>query len=209
METSDSWLVRLAAGDVAAAESLWQHFFTRLQAYAEVCLRKFPPGLGEADDIALSVFKSLCRMASRRAIPSVRDPEQLWPLLAVIAARKVKRLVRRSRIGKPGQEIRETDLAGLGVDRDEAMMLGQVIGREPSPELMAAMREEWTELMSRLDAKERSIAQLWLENTTVPAISAATDIPERTVARKLAKIRRLIREMGGDEPGSSIDDSEL
>ena len=205
-ETTDSWLLRLAEGDIKAAESLWQHFFTRLQTYAEVCLRRMPPGAGEAEDVTLSVFKSLCRMIGIRKIPSVRDPEQLWPLLAVIAARKVNRLVRRARAGRPGQVIRETDLTALGVDHNEALELGQVIGREPSPELIAAMREEWTELMKRLDAKEQSIALLWLENATVPAICDATGISERTVARKLAKIRRLIRELGGEDPASSADE---
>ena len=135
-------------------------------------------------------------MADLQKVPLVNDPEELWPLLAVIAARKVKRLLRRSRIGLPGQELRETDLASVDVDREEAVVLGNVIGREPSPELVAAMNEGWTELMSQLEPKEQSIAQLWLEANTVPAISEATGIPERTVARKLAKIRRLIREMG-------------
>ena len=202
METSDSWLDRLAAGDIAAAESMWHHFFERLQAYAVVCLRRLPPGLSEADDITLSVFKSLCRMARERAIPSVRDPEQLWPLLAVIAARKVKRLVRRSRVGQEGQQIRETDLAALGIDDNEVSIISQAIGREPSPELVAAMNDEWTELSKRLDANEQVIAQHWLADETVSRIVELTGIAERTVARKLAKIRRLIRELGNEEPGT-------
>jgi DNA-directed RNA polymerase specialized sigma24 family protein len=64
--------------------------------------------------------------------------------------------------------------------------------------LVAAMRDELTEVMKRLDATEQSITLLWLDGTTVSAISNVTGVPERTVARKLAKIRRILRDLGGE-----------
>ena len=139
MQDNNSWLGRLAAGDVSAAEQLWQHFFVRLHAYAETRLRNLPPGLGDPDDVAMSVFKSVCRMVEKRALPSVRDPEHLWPLLAVIAARKVARLVRRARPGRLGRQIRESDLGRFDVDAEDVVMLDRAIGREPSAEFVAAM----------------------------------------------------------------------
>jgi RNA polymerase sigma factor (sigma-70 family) len=209
METSDNWLQRLADGDATAAQVLWEYFYARLLSYAEKCLQTLPPYVTESDDIVASVFKSLCRMAQQGAIPSVQDPEQLWPLLAVIAARKVKRRVRRARIGQPGREIKEADLARLGVDREEVGVLGELMGREPSPELMATMRDQLNELMQRLDANERIIAQLWLENSTIPAISSATAISQRTVARKLVKIRRQIRELDGENSADSAPETPV
>lgn len=205
MQDSSSWLGRLAAGDMNAAEDLWRHFFTRLHAYAETRLRGLPPGLGEADDVAMSVFKSVCRMIQRRTLPSVRDPEHLWPFLAVIAARKVARLVRRARPNRQGRQIRESDLGPLDVADDEVPLLDKTIGREPSPELVAAMRDLWAELFHRLEAgadgvQLRAIAELWLQGQTVPQIAAALEMSERTIARKLQKIRRLARELGGEGP---------
>lgn len=131
----ESWLERLAAGDMSAAESLWRHFFTRLQAYAAKRLRQLPPGSADADDIAASVFKGLCRMVDRDSVPAVTDAEHLWPLLATIAARKVAKQVRRVRPGQARQQIRESDLASLGVDPDDVLVLGRALGRKPSPEL--------------------------------------------------------------------------
>ena len=202
-EASDSWLQRLAAGEMAAAESLWRQFFTRLQSYAAVCLRDGAARTADPDDIVLSVFRSLCRMIDRQAIPSLSDPEQLWPLLAVIAARKVKRLARKvkrlarkSRRGSPGEIILETDLRAFDVMEGEVSVLGNALGSEPSPELAAALRDELEALMSRIEPAERAIAQQWLEGRTVSDVSAAVNVPERTVARKLAKIRRLLRERG-------------
>lgn len=215
MQDSNSWLERLAAGDISAAETLWQHFFARLHAYAEKRLRVLPPGLGEADDVAMSVFKSICRMIQRRTLPSVRDPEHLWPFLAVIAARKVARLVRRARPGRQGQQLRETDLARLYVDESEVPVLDKVIGREPSAEFVVAMRDLWAELLDRLDAsggeggRLRTIAELWLQGQTVAQIADAAGMPERTTARKLQMIRRLVRELSGEppaEPGKSSAD---
>lgn len=205
MQDSSSWLGRLAAGDMNAAEDLWRHFFTRLHAYAETRLRGLPPGLGEADDVAMSVFKSVCRMIQRRTLPSVRDPEHLWPFLAVIAARKVARLVRRARPNRQGRQIRESDLGPLDVADDEVPLLDKTIGREPSPELVAAMRDLWAELFHRLEAgadgvQLRAIAELWLQGQTVPQIAAAVEMSERTIARKLQKIRRFARELGGEGP---------
>jgi hypothetical protein len=205
---TDSWLGRLAAGEVSAAETLWQHFCTRLSRYAEVCLRKASPNLVEADDVTLSVFKSLCRMTGERKIPSVRDPEQLWPLLAVIAARKVQRLARRHRIGRAGKQIVESDLVALDVDPGEVPLLGQVLGREPPSELIATMREEWSELMRRLEGQEPEIARLWLEDATVEHIAEQTGVSRRTVARKLEKIRRIIRDMGREFPDSASESGE-
>lgn len=205
MQDSSSWLGRLAAGDMNAAEDLWRHFFTRLHAYAETRLLGLPPGLGEADDVAMSVFKSVCRMIQSRTLPSVRDPEHLWPFLAVIAARKVARLVRRARPNRQGRQIRESDLGPLDVADDEVPLLDKTIGREPSPELVAAMRDLWAELFHRLEAgadavQLRAIAELWLQGQTVPQIAAVVEMSERTIARKLQKIRRLARELGGEGP---------
>lgn len=209
MENANSWLERLAAGDVAAAEQLWTHFFGRLHAYADARLRSLPHHVGEPDDVALSVFKSICRMIEKQTIPSVRDPEHLWPLLAVIAARKVARLVRRARPNQLGQQIRESDIGSLGVEPEEVSMLNQVIDREPSPELIVELRDLWAELLKRLsaadrfDPKYRDIADLWLEGRTVPEIADLTGVPQRTVARKLAMIRRLLQELAGEIPTNS------
>jgi DNA-directed RNA polymerase specialized sigma24 family protein len=209
MQQGDSWLERLATGDVSAAEQLWQQFFGRLQAYAAARLRRLPPGLGDAEDVALSVFRSVCRMAEKQTIPSVRDPEHLWPLLATIAARKVARLVRKARPNQTGRQTCEIDLGAVGVDPDEVSILSNAIGREPSPELCGAIRDLWAELLGRLNTphrierKEPLIAELWLEGRTIREITQATGVPSRTVSRKLAMIRRLVQELGGELPEAS------
>lgn len=193
---AENWLERLVAGDMSAAEQLWQHFFTRLQSYAASRVRQLPLGVADADDVAASVFRSLCCMVDRRTIPAVAEAEQLWPLLAVIAARKIAKVVRRARPGQQGQQFREADLSPLGVCLEDVQILGQAIGREPSPELAAVIGDVWESLYQRLNGVEKAIVAYRRDDRTMSEISQSTGLSERSISRKLVKIQRILRDLG-------------
>lgn len=59
-----AWLKALKKGDAAAAQELWQRYFTKLIDQAEARIRNCPQGSLEAEDIAVSVFESLWRGAN-------------------------------------------------------------------------------------------------------------------------------------------------
>lgn len=55
------WIRDLKSGDDAVADQLWNRYFSRLVGLARKHLGKQPRRVADEEDVALSVFKSLCR----------------------------------------------------------------------------------------------------------------------------------------------------
>jgi RNA polymerase sigma factor (sigma-70 family) len=66
----------------------------------------------------------------------------------------------------------------------------QLIGYEPSPSFAAEIADEVRRLFDLLDDDTlRTVARLKLEGYTNPEIAELLDVSERTVSRKLERIR--------------------
>src|SRR5690242_18871300 len=85
-----SWIGQLKAGDLAAAQPLWEHYFERMVRLARLKLRALSPPGGDADDedAALSAFNSFCEGAKQGRFPNLADRDDLWHLLVLITIRK-------------------------------------------------------------------------------------------------------------------------
>jgi DNA-directed RNA polymerase specialized sigma24 family protein len=187
------WLGRLQAGDRAAAQPLWERYFGRLVAVARARLQGAPRGMADEEDVALSAFDSFCRGAGRGRFPQLADRDDLWKLLVVITARKACHLVRDEQRLKRGGPAGEAPRPG-----DEAPDLEAVVGAEPSPEFAAQVAEETQRLLAALgDDDLRRVALAKMEGYTVEEIAARLGCAPRTVARKLALIRKEWEEEGG------------
>ena len=69
--------------------------------------------------------------------------------------------------------------------------IGQVLGREPTPEFAAQVAEQCEQLMELLDDPSlRVVALLKLESYTNEEIARSLDCALGTVGRKLARIRK-------------------
>ena len=182
----------------SAAQKLWERYFERLARRVD---RKFlPGGDGDGQDVALSVLVSFFRGASAGRFPQLADPHTLWPLLVVMAARKVYDRV----------EKRETKKRGGGWTNVGAEALEQVMGRTPSPELSAELDDECRRRLDALDEVDtahprqderlhlRQIALWKLEGYTSAEIAARLECDETTVALRLGLIRRRWRTDEGD-----------
>ncbi|MDR3636747.1 MAG: ECF-type sigma factor [Isosphaeraceae bacterium] len=188
------WIVGLKGGDEQAAQRLWEHYFERLARLARERLRasrRVGADLDE-EDVALSTLKSVCLGAADGRFPRLTDRDGLWSLLVVIAARKVINSTRdERRLKRGGGRVRvEADFGAAGSDAD-LFELGQVVDREPTPELAAAVAES---LQHRLDGLPddvlRRIAVLRLEGHDYEEIARRLGCTQRTVMRKVAVIRR-------------------
>src|SRR5262249_13252080 len=84
------WLGHLKDGDQAAAQPLWERYFSRLVVVARGKLKKLRRTTADQDeeDAALSAFNSFCDGAARGRFPQLADRDDLWRLLVVITARK-------------------------------------------------------------------------------------------------------------------------
>lgn len=180
------WLGPLQGGDPAAAQQLWDRYFTRLVGLARAKLAGQPRRAADEEDVALSAFASLCYAAQRGRLPRLQDRHDLWRVLVALTTWKVQRLARDERRQKRG---------GAVLDEAAWPYLEQVVSREPSPEFAAEVAEECERLLHLLpNAELRSIARWKLEGDTTAEIAAKLHRAPRSVERKLQRIRVLWRE---------------
>jgi DNA-directed RNA polymerase specialized sigma24 family protein len=180
------WLGPLQQGNPDAAQELWQRYFLNMAKLARQVLRQRPLRGADEEDVALSAFDSFCHNAEQGRFPQLRDRDDLWRLLAVITARKAQRARRDEGRQKRGGQRQ----ANLG--SDDAALLEEIAGREPSPELAAQMAEDYQRLLRLLgDDDLRRVAVARMEGHTVEEIAAQSGCAPRSVKRKLQVIRTL------------------
>jgi DNA-directed RNA polymerase specialized sigma24 family protein len=196
------WLDRLKAGDRAAVQPLWEHYFPRLVGLARQRLRGALGLDGYEEDVALSALDSFCRHARQGRFPQLLDREGLWWLLVVITQRKAFHLRRDESRQKRGGGVVMVPLpAG---DEDEESLLRDMVSREPTPEEAALLAEECQRLLKALGEPEnaeanclRKVAVARMEGYTNAQIAAQLGVVERTVKRHLEAIRAIWSKKGG------------
>jgi DNA-directed RNA polymerase specialized sigma24 family protein len=191
-----NWIAGAKAGDVAAAQPLWERYFSRMVDLARAKLRaRFGRGRDAAsdeEDAALSAFDSLFAGLARGQFPQLADRDDLWRLLVVITTRKVSAQARRQLRQKrgAGQVQPASEFAEPGSDDD---VIARAVSSEPTPEFAVMVAEEYRSLLDRLDDDVlRKVAILRMEGFTTDAIAEQLGCTRRTVARQLALIRRIL-----------------
>jgi DNA-directed RNA polymerase specialized sigma24 family protein len=190
------WIADLKAGELAAAQPLWERYFSRVVDLARQRLRSVrqKDAGSDEEDAALSAFDSLCAGLARGRYPQLADRDDLWRLLVVITTRKVQAQVRRHLRRKrgAGQVRLASELAGAACD-DENDLLAQTVGSEPTPEFAVMVADEYRRLLERLDDDTlRKVAVLRMEGHTTEEVACQLGCARRTVARQLALIRRIL-----------------
>ena len=194
------WLGEIKAGDEIAAENLWQRYFAQLVRLCRKKLAGHPRRAADEEDVALSAFDSFCRGMQEGRFPQLRDRDNLWRLLIIVAARKAidyLKFERREKRGG-GKIYSESELAADG-HWESLGSLEQVVGTEPTPEFAALVAEERERLLSCLDDEmSRRVAQQKFEGYTNEEIAQQLNCSPRTVQRKLWLIRSKYAVQGVD-----------
>jgi DNA-directed RNA polymerase specialized sigma24 family protein len=143
------WLGELKAGEVAAAQPLFNRYFTRLinLVRARLCASRASRAVKDEEDVALSAIGSVVEGIGQGRFPRLDDRDDLWRILVAIARRKVIDELRRQGRAKNGggRLVSEADLAGADDELraldglDPAALLYHTICQEPTPELAAIM----------------------------------------------------------------------
>src|SRR5207244_594392 len=94
------WLSLVKAGDLNAAQPLWERYFPRLVGMARKKLREAPRRAADEEDVALSAFDSFCRGAAQGRFPNLEDRNDLWRVLLLLTARKASHQIRDERSAK-------------------------------------------------------------------------------------------------------------
>jgi RNA polymerase sigma-70 factor (ECF subfamily) len=189
-------LKRLRAGDLSARSSLIALAQGRFAALAHAMLRRYPHvrRWEETDDLLQAALVRL-----HRSLAEVR-PEDL-PHFDNLAATQIRRELidlARSYHGPEGVGARHhTD------GTDPAELLAKVAERPGRPESL----EEWTafhEAVDRLPEQEREVMELlWYRGLTHAQAAEALGVATKTVQRRWASARLLIREALQDEQPQS------
>jgi DNA-directed RNA polymerase specialized sigma24 family protein len=177
------------ADDSAAAQALWDRYFDRLTRLAHRRLGDLPRSVADSEDVAVSVFTSLCRGAAAGRFPQLNDRDDLWRVLLVLTRQKVADQARyQGRQKRGGGESARRTVS----QREDGtpVELDQLVGDEPTPELLVELDEEYRSRLNELrDDTLRRIACLRMESHTVPEIAESLGISPRSVERKLGLIR--------------------
>lgn len=184
------WILGVKAGDPSAAQRLWEGYFQRLVVLARRHLGTHQHCGADGEDVAQSVFKSLCLGAERGKYPQVTDRNNLWSVLIAMTANKSRDLIRRERSLKRGGG-RVLDEAGLANAPEIISTIEEVAGQEPTPEFAVQVAERCGQLMSRLTDVERRTAELKLQSFTNREIAEQMNCGQRTVERRLETVRRV------------------
>lgn len=183
------WLEKFDSGDEHAAQRLWDEYFEKLSQFANHRLPRYVRRSFDGEDVALSVFDSLCRGITAGKFPELSDRENLWALLMVITARKLARRIRNEQAQK--RDARRT-VGQLPNEDEPAAGFENIIGREPTPEFALCLSDETEHLLNLLrDDEIKKLAILKLEGASNQDAAANLRCGLRTVERRIALIRRI------------------
>jgi DNA-directed RNA polymerase specialized sigma24 family protein len=195
-------LRQLRDGEASAAQqALWERYFQRLAGIARVKLVPVARRVRDEEDIALSTLDSFFQATEAGRYPEIGDRTELWPLLAQIAVCKALKQRERELATKRGGGMVRGDSAldELPWNRsiDEQAGFDQFLSSEPTPDSVAELKELVCNLMQRLEnVTLRQVAQLKLSGYANNEIAEKLEVSERTVERKLVRIRTLLSMLG-------------
>jgi RNA polymerase sigma factor (sigma-70 family) len=193
--TEDSvtaWIGNLKDGQDEASQKLWQRYFGQLVGLAARRLGSAPRRIADEEDVAVSVFESLCRGAAAGRFKQLQDRDDLWKLLTAIAGMKAVDQIRRQTAQKRGgTNVRGESIFEVG-DASQIGGLGQLINSQPTADFMAIMEEQQQSMFLALpDASQREVARLRFEGYSNDEIAEQLGISLRSVERKLKVIREI------------------
>jgi DNA-directed RNA polymerase specialized sigma24 family protein len=183
----------LKAGDAEAAAALWERYFARLVELAKQRLGRASRRVADEEDVAISVFDTLCRGAVAGRFTQLADRDDLWRLLIAITQQKAVDQIRRlTRDKRGGGAVRgDSVFIKLAADGDGSVQgFEAVLSADPTPELLASMDEEYQRLLALLrNDTLRQIAIWRMEGYSNEEIAGRLRCTTRSVERKLKLIR--------------------
>jgi RNA polymerase sigma-70 factor (ECF subfamily) len=184
-------LARLRGGDPDAASAIFRRFAQRLIGLARLHLdarlrRKVDP-----EDVVQSALKSFfVRHAGGEY--DLHSWDSLWSLLTVITLRKC------------GHKLEYFQAACRDVRREavpdtdgDASAPWEALAREPRPEEALELAETVAELFRGFDPEHRQILELILQGRSIVEISDQLGSSERTVYRRLERIKLQLQRLRG------------
>jgi len=173
-----------------AARLIWERYFRDLLELARNNLNRRIRRREDEEDVLQSMYKSFC-LRQQRGEFDLAGRDALWKLLVTITLRKARNAANKQAMDK--RDIaRERTLPAGDETRSPHWALEQMDAAGPSPAEAAVLNEALERRLEVLaDPELRQTALLRLEGYTNREIADLLDCTERSVERKLMRIRSL------------------
>jgi len=186
------WIAALKGGDPAAAQPLWERYYSRLVGLARKKLQIAGRRAADEEDVVQNAFHSFFRAVRQGRFPQLDDRDSLWRLLVVITANKATKQLKREQCQKRGGGTEPAPLGIYPVGPEAEADLVEVVGSTPTPDFAAQVADEYRRLLDLLgDETLRRVAVWKMEGYDNDEIADQLACSRRTVARKLESIRIL------------------
>ncbi len=173
-----------------AARLIWERYFRDLLELARNNLTRRIRRREDEEDVLQSMYKSFC-LRQQRGEFDLAGRDALWKLLVTITLRKARNAANKQAMDK--RDIaRERTMPAGDETRSPHWALEQMDAAGPSPAEAAVLNEALERRLDMLaDPELRQTALLRLEGYTNREIADRLDCTERSVERKLMRIRSL------------------
>jgi RNA polymerase sigma factor (sigma-70 family) len=192
-EGSVTRLIQLLRSDDAAerdlaARLIWTRYFRDLLELARHNLNKRIRRREDEEDVLQSMYKSFC-LRQQRGEFDLASRDALWKLLVTITLRKARNAAK-----KQMREKRDVGREQTISDQDDGesgqWVLEQMDSSGPSPAEAALLNEALERRLEALDDAQLTEIALWrLEGYTNREIADRLDCTERSVERRMERIR--------------------
>lgn len=183
-------LRRCEQGDEQALAALFQVYIAPLTSLVRARIPRNRSRVDDEEDVALSAMNSFFDGLSRRRFADLTNRDNLWRLLLTITLRKLAARRRRDLAAKRGGGAAQGESAvhppkagesgrGFDVVADAGLAPGDAV----------LFQESCQALLGRLDDVSKRIALRKLEGYSNAEIAAELRCAERTVERKIQRIR--------------------
>ena len=186
-------LIQLLRSDDAAerdmaARLIWLRYFRDLLELARKNLNRRIHRREDEEDVLQSMYKSFC-LRQQRGEFDLAGRDALWKLLVTITLRKARTAAKRQ--GRDVRDIAREQTLPIDDETQSAhWVLEQMDAAGPSPAEAAVLNEALERRLEALaDPELRQIALWRLEGYTNREIADRLDCTERSVERRLERIR--------------------
>lgn len=178
-----NWLDAYRKGDQAAANQIWSRYYGKLVRAAKRYLHPPYPRASDEEDVAAFAFERFFQGVNSGRFPNLCDRDDLWRILLHLSACRIRDLRRAE------HRLKRLIPTNWG-DSERVTDLDQIVGDEPSPEIVVASAESLKDLLESLSGGNlREMAVLKLEGLSNLQIAHELGCSLRTVERKLRRIR--------------------
>lgn len=180
----------LESGESAVLQQFYARFGPMLRAMAQ---NRVSPQLQrrfDADDVVQSTFRTFFRRAQGGQF-LFEDNERLWSLLCAITLTKLREKARFHQ--RQSRSVRREQTVPDAEGAQEAA--SSVSG--PSPDAALEFAEEFERVLGALNAEERRLVDLKLQDRTNDEAAEALGVSERTVRRMLAGLQERFERLLG------------